>query len=114
MEAGPKLDALVAEKVLGLEVDCRCCGSEHWESFPPGYSTGIAAAWKVMESRWMVGQTIGYLAETPSEQFTDITEDGWAQRWCCTSRGEPIYAATAPLAICLAALKAAGVDIDNL
>lgn len=133
MEAGRELDALVAEKVLKFEIEWRCCEDEHHEmgyrprkvvystdglplygEILPGYSTDIAAAWQLMESRQMVGQTIGYLAETPSEHFTDITEDGWARKWMCTSRGEPIYAATAPHAICLAALKAVGVDIDNL
>jgi hypothetical protein len=95
MVAGPELDALVAEKVMGLP-------EEIWQdrdqmtSFP--YSTDIAAAWAVVEK---VGN------------FTIWQYEG---EWQCFLGGgikNKSYAATAPLAICLAALKATGVDVEQ-
>jgi len=120
LEAGRELDALVAEKVMKcktatkewngvLHPFCCCDGSDHEQrcTYVPGmlayYSTDIAAAWEVVErfdnfslSRaWsMNGQKVGVA--------------------CWLAGGFVDLAATAPLAICRAALKAVGVETVEL
>lgn len=84
--AGRELDALVAEKVMGigkLEFDAYY-GPQH------RYSTDIAAAWEVVEK----------LAKPLKVVWT-------GKVWVCEVFGEPCSqeAGTAPLAICRAALK---------
>lgn len=99
MEAGRELDALIAEKVMGFPLEI-IRGAPYPEC-PRHYSTDIAAAWEVVEK-----------------------DDGWGHDWrvkrwvssskpySCTAErtadGQNFYAEaeTAPLAICLAALKA--------
>lgn len=133
MKAGRELDALVAEKVMGEGVpDGYERVGDHWEKeepifdddgaytrswqiveWPALYSTHIAGAWQVVERLaekwdWEIG-------------FANLTEElagmkrGWyallvtAEDYC----GQPVaYGETAPLAICLAALKAVGVEIE--
>lgn len=117
MEAGRELDALVAEKVMGwiINVDAYVTEtltmSEAWKPIP-NFSTDIVAAHQVFSSRFLTSQVIGYTVEDPSEYpaAQDIGVLGWAKRWFCTCDGEPVYAPTAPLAICRAALKAVGVN----
>jgi len=134
MPAGRELDALVAERVMGLKWDperCRICGwplamtRDHGcmegdcsmrpvpatrADAPPPYSTDIAAALPVWQKAFPVG----------SEDRSGFP--GLIQRndgWYCTlfyGNGEPMQqtdgarlwlskAETAPLAICRAALK---------
>jgi hypothetical protein len=133
MNAGRELDALIAEKVMGenpvLQYPDRCpeCGGQmpdsymafvhrmdnqtlggreqrsgigcgHSVALTPHYSTDIAAAWEVVEKVygvWNIGSmSTGWRAQlfTPQGSFCNkmTVED----------------AATAPHAICLAALKA--------
>jgi len=123
MKAGRELDALVAEKVMGLAWDesrCRICGwglkgsvdggcvidnccerpAPMKRADEPGrYSTDIAIAWKVVEK----------LGEMDLS-FAPDDRDG---TWDCSfgwdgSENNPtcVYAPTAPEAICLSALKA--------
>lgn len=113
MPAGPELDQLVAELVMGAtwnESFCRVCGwklvaegeAGCWASncsmrpppvnradAPEPYSVDIAAAWEVIEK----------LA---------IHLKGESGNWtCCMMNGNhKAKASTAPLAICRAALKA--------
>lgn len=121
MKAGRELDALVAEKVMGeswcqLMKDgeatsetgprkCLCGAIGYPYEHHRPYSTDIAAAWEVVEK-------IGL--------FTDkqlvLAHDG--QNWIICEEVTPAgcqmilaSADTAPLAICLAALNACGVDI---
>jgi hypothetical protein len=104
MDAGRELDALIAEKVMGyddiLMPDCYgrppdMVHVEHYRHEIPHYSTQIADAWLVVEKLSFEF----YMERRPQEDywvlFTDA-EDEWHV-------GE---ADTAPLAICLAALKA--------
>lgn len=120
--AGRELDALIAEKVMGLELkqpDKTNYRRDTWvyaindytDEGPvyvvdcPEYSTDIAAAWEVLEklsdsqitvNRHMhSGYTVGVF-----EKVQGIS----IQEKCSAS------AATAPLAICLAALKAVGYE----
>jgi hypothetical protein len=126
MEAGRALDTLVAEKVMGrclhrrLVFDasnCPDCGKfcvvedqRKEESFHP--STDIAAAWEVVEK---LSESFHWTIHTPFTSglpwFAGLTKQG-ITGW----NGRPDYAegaATAPRAICLAALKAVGVTFAD-
>ena len=140
MKAGRELDTLVAEKVMGLQLmrwtnhptfepvvirgDGRCnrcgwplfdnpekgCTAENCSMRPmpdypriPDYSTSIAAAWEVVEKVQLFNSLA--LAQ----------QDGtWEKPWAVIEQGEDgdmiSEAVTAPLAICLAALKAVGYE----
>ena len=117
--AGRDLDALVAEKVMGL---VRCQGKRHNAEYPNTYcyarpespenggevleySTRIEAAWEVVEKvlypcRW-------YLVPMSDDRVSD--DRGWGvfegDDWYEVALGE-----SAPLAICRAALEAARRD----
>lgn len=111
MPAGPEMDALVAEKVMGHKVGFPFTDSpdEGWVKDPnsmvggykcrlPRYSTDIAAAWEVVEkmkSTW--GEFILKYGEC-------LVRDRWGLHlaWCSPVCG---YGETAPLAICRAAIK---------
>lgn len=108
MEAGRELDALIAEKVMGLE-RCGCkCGlflNEYHEPFlEPHYSTDIAAAWEVVEKLNSMG--LGWFS---LEQFGEKGQGQW--RALIWTGGEEIDncffadARTVPLAICRVAYK---------
>jgi len=110
MEAGRELDALVAERLGAIKVipygtsegDFFC----HWGNTPDGggisrplchYSTSIAAAWELVEKLKGDSCTIDISSATPG--------------WICMidvlhGHGAEVRADTAPLAICLAFLKA--------
>ncbi len=109
------LDAEVAEFVMGYEV-------EKLEEFPdyigrsnlggpafilPDYSRDIASAWEVFEK----------LQDTAEQKYS--LEPGWEVRsnlWITATVRDTLIiseAPTAPLAICLAALKVAGRDINK-
>ena len=114
--AGRALDAMVAEKVMGWqfvpaskpEGHPRWTDGEDWfcaektcisGGSPPAYSTDIAAAWQVVEEL--------------HRRFPDLTiEVGWShetRQWFCQDYDEMNFGgagSSAPLAICLAALRA--------
>lgn len=114
LKAGPELDALVAEKVMGRVSDhavyplmgsgegCSVCGRtslrEVGARLTGGcarpYSTKISAAWEVVEKSDILDR--GCLGDD---------DTGWYVR-DCSDRYLVTGALTAPLAICLAALKA--------
>lgn len=117
MNPGRGLDALVAEKVMGLTVQ-HCAGyvapngvdttfiqlgyvkhaSEMQTTYVPYYSTDISAAWEVVEKL------------APKEDEFRITRYH-LQEWSCVFEffnQSAVSADTAPMAICLAALKAVG------
>ena len=103
MKASRELDALIHKEIFEHEIEMcpihhshSCCGRNL-----PHYSTQIADAWLVVEKLQF--------------EFTE-TVVGWheIQKWYCALDGHLhdldkehcAYADTAPLAICLAALKA--------
>lgn len=121
-----KLDALVAEKVMGHENDVvatipaipphnwieppgqprRAIAFAGFE--PPHYSTDIAAAWEVVEKiknthEWSIENDQGEI----NEWLVSVTEIERQPGVLAT--GHCAEAPTAPHAICLAALKACGV-----
>ena len=123
--AGRELDALVAEKVMECQViwreqnlpfaapkepHCGCPERIHETPFRglSAYSTSIAAAWQVWEH---LAQREGWFANVqtccrPEHQWCAIVADGEGHLW----EGQ---ADTAPLAICLAALKAVGIEVPE-
>lgn len=109
MNAGRPLDALVAERVMGLmahritvneALHLMTNGPRPGEPVPVRfYSTDIAAAWEVVEKLHLC--ELGML----------VDGEGSAS-WRCVFGGPAFAEAhTAPLAICLAALKAVGVEV---
>lgn len=108
-----EIDALVAEKVMGLWGFCKCDGEIGFTRHPTrdrfecidcggwlgeNYSTDIAAAWEVVEK----------LSTWP----WCFTRSGETFKFDLGYEGERYYAVaeTPAMAICLAALKAKGVD----
>lgn len=112
MPAGPDLDVLIAEKVMGWKLE----GVFHddpdeWEGWrdaegqggyasPPSYSTAIEAAWDVLEK--MHNGESRFHWSISSDNICDFSPFG--------PNDSPIYRAprceSVPLAICRAALKA--------
>lgn len=91
-----RIDLLVAEKLMGIHpFDVR-------EGFVRCYSVNIADAWHVVEK--MTKEWPDYSISTDG--------NGWMVSWGFDGYGWPDVAAeTAPLAICLAALKACEVEV---
>jgi len=131
MKAGRELDMLIAEKVFGRERMLARFGFEHGEpeyhwGYPMGhdradhYSTNISAAWKVVEKlcNWDVDDNMLVLEGQGPDIEKKELPDGEAQQWWKADiagiAGHNVGEAdTAPLAICLAALRAVGVQIDE-
>lgn len=102
-----KLDSLVAEHVMGFNnIGKRDIpGSETYQMFEyQKYSTDIAAAWDVVEKLRLDAI---WLQIKPNIFGFKID--------CCPVPGVKIETAAdnAPLAICLAALKAKGIDVSE-
>ncbi len=106
---GKELDALIAEKVMGLAVEkfminppkptgwVKLKLDTNSKSFElPKYSTDISAAWEVVE------------------KFVPLSLDHTDGNWRCgiAKEGEVYHAGaeSAPHAICIAALKAVGYE----
>ncbi|GMA50155.1 hypothetical protein GCM10025857_15120 [Alicyclobacillus contaminans] len=93
-------DALVAEKVMGYTE----CGKEE----PIEYTTHISAAWDVVDRM----QQLGWNMDLMNAYI--VPEIG--RQWGCDLRdGRNLVVGlgpTAPEAICLAALRAVGVDVE--
>lgn len=113
MKAGRELDALIAEKVIGtpskdIQEWTECYNHNSWyiQRFDllPRYSTDMTAAWEVVDTLFKDGWRLELLG---SEVLGDDM-GGYDVYFSCKAgvRGD-----TAPHAICLAALKAVGVDV---
>lgn len=95
-----KLDALVAERVLGIEV-LHEYGQDYYIKTEDGgasvssYSTDIVSAWFLVEKIRLTLKPRG--------------GRGW---WASTGTFGWVEADTAPLAICLAALKSVGIEVE--
>lgn len=121
-QAGPEIDALIAEKVMGLEVSREVHPFKYhnveldkerggvWSSPIPAYSTDIAAAWEVVKK---IGKPIEIRVDADEVSVSNHTCEsiplpGW--NW----HQHVLEAApTAPLAICRAALKAIELTGDS-
>lgn len=127
MDAGRELDALVAEKVMGFnkvteivvdhepphELYRAPDGRGYYPNRIPLYSTSIADAWQVVEKLAREGKHLALQAPGSLDmnecyrRFKQWTADF---TYDIDSEGR---ADTAPLAICLAALKAVGYHFDR-
>ena len=118
MKAGRELDALIAEKVMGLDVHNkvnifynRPKNQKHgWQNIPH-YSTKIADAWLVVEKLANEGFCPALIYDDDGswtmafDGIQNLPEDDepLITSFCIEAK---MIADTAPLAICLAALKA--------
>lgn len=140
MKAGRELDALVAEKVMGWEVwgfdgdpgPCRESSEGYIWSWRP--STDIKAAWEVVERLGLTVTPVEVWFASEYDRAGGNPQPGY--RWVAWKAMECAQviennpdpdnwtgmldesfpppdqvACTAPLAICLAALKAVGVEV---
>ena len=135
-EAGKELDALVARHVMGLvwdETRCRVCGwpikedlaqgctadscslrpaPQYRADEPAPFSTDIAAAWRIVEAI-SNNREMGYCLR--GMYGGDLMMWGCQVVFTEAIGGNLVYhetwASTAPLAICLAALEAVGVEL---
>jgi hypothetical protein len=129
MEAGRELDTIVAERVMGW-INCGQLGNEwggQWGGCPPywsqygdrcllipSYSTDIAAAWLVVEKLRTEGlhlQMNDTLSAYRARFFTVASTVKWDQESADGAYYQ--FASTPAHAICLAALKALGVEIEQ-
>lgn len=118
-EAGRRLDILVAKQVMGWKLGRRYGnGGQEWASYremsgvpmtvehTPQFSTDIGAAWRVVETLTDDrGSDVMWRAEFFKKRFGFESDNQFVE-----------FADTAPLAICLAALKAveAGASVVSL
>ena len=98
MEAGPALDSLIAERVMG--------GSKVLN-----YSTDMGAAWLVVEKMADRYKDVSFYIEWAGKgqtfwcRFDDASHGTWDANGNHDTRLGESYGKTAPLTICLAALK---------
>ena len=110
MPAGPELDALVAEKVMGYVRATDIMVGTYWRrqedeaSFVFHPSSDIADAWRVVEKMKPVWGKFR-LSYGPNIVVNGKLKDGWELEpaWCSPICG---YGETAPMAICRAAINA--------
>ena len=130
MQAGREMDCQIALRAMGWTEAGWDCDMHEYNGVPgngangvlyivPNYSTEISAAWQVIEKMPMPLE----LAKS-YEKVYESGPIGWQVCWCpnemnqcegcnddcrCTS-GNDVWAETAPLAICKAALKTLEVN----
>lgn len=123
MIPGRKLDALVAEKVMKCKIEkplsyaplCGCLDLNHSIRDPgrlpliKNYSTDIAAAWEVVEK--LTSKIEPHFQLGLCDVYTESPK--WHAELYLDRPRKRVFAKadTAPHAICLAALKAVGVEI---
>lgn len=117
LKAGRELDALIAEKVMGLRSELSLASSQQkYEQIRnkiehcPIYSTDIAAAWEVVEKMNLLSADFKLVAYDSgyvwvAEFKTTREMPGTIYRETIEHKGE---AESSPHAICIAALKAIG------
>jgi hypothetical protein len=123
MKAGRELDALIAEKVMGIETEYRKpCPSDERDwlmvkgggryEFVPSYSTDIKCAWLVVEKLRRQGIFLSVIPQIDNYAVYVWSNVGESDKYNTYPLGT-LEAETAPLAICLAALKACGVEVEG-
>lgn len=107
MQAGRELDALIAEKVMGLDAPTKrkpwwgLMGSTGGLSVPHRYSVAISEAWQVVEKLVANGFDVSVWVGRRDDQNFYTCQVDWGIK-----KMVAVTAYTAPLAICRAALKA--------
>ncbi|KOP83940.1 hypothetical protein AMS60_05450 [Bacillus sp. FJAT-21945] len=94
---------LVAEKVLGFEVNDGCIVHDRKRSGLPSYCQEIKWAWTVVEALEFDVKVTKYKDMEPKYQAHVFIPDNI----------QTVFADTAPMAICLVALKAVGIEIKE-
>ena len=121
MRVSRELDALIAERVMGWELDdlpegvvwegnSETGGGVTARTAVPRYSTDIAAAWEVVEKIRGAGFTFSLWDN--ANQYAAPWDCRFTHRDDVGQKGIAIEG-TAPHAICLAALRAKGVEIPE-
>jgi hypothetical protein len=109
LKPGRELDLLVAEKIFGATVQHGQILNQEtdWWDSPKCYSEDISRAWEVLKKMSELGYWFsGGMTQNKTHWF-------WIAKVGCMAPSGSVYErATAQLAICLAALKAKGVEID--
>lgn len=108
-----KIDALVAEHVMGIAPEkyerstgCPTCGYDGQYEYAERYSEDIAAAWEVVTcGKWT--WSVQEMADGGGRRISCYFENEDDGIW------ETGYGPTAPLAICIAALKAKNIDVSE-
>lgn len=115
MKTGRELDALVAEKVMGESSGYTHSRDNDFVVTCSRYSTDISAAWLVVEKLRDIGWSVAVCGDNGwGCTFYKVHTNGSEYIWATWKESHgPINADTAPLAICLAALEAVGVDIES-
>ena len=126
MKVGPELDALVAEKVMGWEKDCpEAAGWWEGSQYAVSNENGLPARGEDGDAdRWRPSEDIGQAWEVVEKMKTDT--EPWPGTICRQKNSLGIWewyvelgeagdafasSQSAPHAICLAALKAVGVEL---
>lgn len=119
MQASRELDALVAEKVMGWTprgphpiFASRVFATGHSDTFAPYFSSDVLAAWQVVQKMRELGWWMRL--QSPFESDDSTWNAGFTAHSCTGWNGRPDHSGqgdTAPLAICLASLKALGVEL---
>jgi hypothetical protein len=107
-----EIDRLVAEKVMGLKIDDYYFvldekGLREGELL--NYSTNIEDAWRVVEKLKNTGDVL--IAKDFDDNQWEVEITIWQNE--SIHKHFVVKAETAPLAICLAALKSVGVEVDG-
>lgn len=121
---GPVLDRLVAEKVMGWEpfgelseIGAQCYASlDGTRRVSPGRSSDFEPSANIAHALEVVGHFAGKLHDFSLNFYGDMWMAGFGEHdpcGCMKLNGDPssISGDTAPHAICLAALKAVGVEM---
>lgn len=101
MNPGRELDALIAEKVMGLASGRHLLGPDK------PYSTSIEAAWEVTEK--MLERNTGTMRVQAVSNSFGVTFEHWGDDENVVKGFH--RSSTLPHAICLAAIKAVGVEL---
>jgi hypothetical protein len=115
MKAGSELDVLIATEIMGA-ID-RGSGWVEWPPtrgiiVPPRYSKDISAAWQVVEK--IVGPDVNFrLHRSLDGNYSALIGDGDYGAETDMRYKHWSVSDTAPHAICLASLKAMGINTES-
>lgn len=108
-----QLDALVAERVMGWSVrrdgNSYYCTQKNGGFFVPRFSSDMGAAWQVVEELAKNGLVVE-IRHNAKGKFQVTGVNCWRE----TRRPEEVIDPSAPIAICLAALRFVGVEVELL
>lgn len=103
------IDKLVAEKVLGLEIRYGNIVRDGKRSGIPSYSQNIEHSWKVVEK--LRNHRDFTLSDCLDEEDKKIYYANFQYNDSYHIKNYDAFSASAPMAICLAALKSVGVEV---